>query len=249
MSAVLGSLPFPGQGGDQVVSKAVSGAIAALFRRTEQINATVRAEPVAKLLQGAVDGFDFMGKGLQMYNGLRIAVLEFYVDAVAIDFGAILTGQVRLKQATKATMRVVLTQEDLTESFNTPFVVEKLQKLEYEGRALSFRGTQMRVNDDKTVTLTSNVQHGDNEPVDLSMRAEIEVLERRKIQFVNVTHEGADDAIALGTSLINHVNGLLDLERFALDGMQLWVDRVRVQREQIVLYGTSEITQFPKRRS
>lgn len=248
MSAVLGSLPFPGQGGDQIVSKAVSGAIAALFKRTEQINATVRAEPVAKLLQGAVDGFDFVGKGLQMYNGLRIANLEFYVDAVAIDFGAILSGQVKLKQPTKATMRVVLTQEDLTESFNTPFVVEKLQKLQYQGRALSFRGTQMAVNDDKSVTLTSSVQHGDSEPVDLSMRAEVEVLDRRKIQFVNVQPEGTEEAIALGTSLIEHVNSMLDLERFALDGMQLWVDRVRVQHEQIVFYGTAQINQFPKRR-
>ena len=248
MSAVLGSLPFPGQGGDQIVSKAVSGAIAALFKRTEQINATVRAEPVAKLLQGAVDGFDFVGKGLQMYNGLRIANLEFYVDAVAIDFGAVLTGQVKLKQPTKATMRVVLTQEDLTESFNTPFVVEKLQKLQYEGSNLSFRETQMIVNDDKTVTLTSNVQHGDKPSVALSMRAEVEVLDRRKIQFVSVKHEGSEEAIALGQSLIDHVNGMLDLERFALDGMQLWVDRIRVQREQIVFYGTSQINQFPKRR-
>lgn len=248
MTAVFGSLPFPGQGGDQIVSKAVSGAIAALFKRTEQINATVRAEPVAKLLQGAVDGFDFIGKGLQMYNGLRIACLEFYVDAVAIDFGAILTGLVKLKQPTKATMRVVLTQEDLTESFNTPFVVEKLQKLQYQGSSLSFHGTQMIVNDDQSVTLTSNVTHGDQDPVDLSMRAEVEVIERRKIQFVNVQHEGSDEAIVLGTSLMDHVNSMLDLERFALDGMQLWVDRVRVQREQIVFYGTAQINQFPRRR-
>ncbi|MEM9136120.1 MAG: DUF2993 domain-containing protein [Cyanobacteria bacterium P01_F01_bin.42] len=248
MSAVFGSLPFPGQGGDQIVSKAVSTAIAALFKRTEQISATVRAEPVAKLLQGAVDGFDFVGKGLQMYNGLRIANLEFYVDAVAIDFSAILTGQVKLKQPTKATMRVVLTQEDLTQSFNTPFVVEKLQKLQYQDSSLSFQGTQMTVNGDQSVTLTSKVQLGDQEPLDVSMQAEVEVLERRKIQFVNVQHEGSDEAIALGESLIAHVNGMLNLERFALDGMQLWVDRIRVQREQIVMYGTSEVTQFPKRR-
>lgn len=248
MSAVLGSLPFPGQGGDQIVSKAVSGAISALFKRTEQINATVRAEPVAKLLQGAVDGFDFIGKGLCMYNGLRIDALEFYVDAVAIDFGAILTGQVKIKQPTKATMRVVLTQEDLTASFNTPFVVEKLEKLQFKGSDLSFRDTQMTVNDDKTVTLTSTVQHGEQSPVDVSMRAEVEVLDRQKIRFVNVQHKGAENAVELGTSLIDHVNSLLDLKRFALDGMELWVDRIRVQREQIVLYGTAQINQFPKRR-
>ena len=248
MSAVLGSLPFPGQGGDQIVSKAVSGAIAALFKRTEQINATVRAEPVAKLLQGAVDGFDFIGKGLQMYNGLRIAGLEFYVDAVAIDFGAILTGQVKLKQSTKATMRVVLTEDDLTKSFNTPFVVDKLEKLEYEGSRLSFSETKMTVNGDKTVSLISTVRVGYDNPMPLAMTAEVDVIDRRKIQFINVTHEGSEEAIALGNSLMNHVNSMLDLERFALDGMELWIDRLRVQKEQIVFYGTAQINQFPKRK-
>ena len=57
-SIVFGSLPFPDQGGDRLISKVVSAAIAALFKQTGQLDATVRAEPVAKLLQGSVDGFD-----------------------------------------------------------------------------------------------------------------------------------------------------------------------------------------------
>lgn len=249
MSAVLGSLPFPGQGGDRVVSKVVSGAIAALFKRTEQLDATVRAEPVAKLLQGSVDGFDFVGKGLQMYNGLRIACMEFYVDAVAIDFSAILSGQVKLRQPTKASMRVVLSQEDLTTSFNTPFVVEKLERLQYQGQPLIFRNTQMSVNEDRSVTLTSQVTHGEEDPMNLDMTAEVDVIDRRKIQFINVKHNGDESAVALGTSLMDHVNSMLDLERFALDGMQLWVDRIRVQTQQIILYGTAQVNQFPSRRS
>ena len=248
MSAVLGSLPFPGQGGDRIVSKAVSAAIAALFRQTEQLDATVRAEPVAKLLQGSVDGFEFIGKGLQMFNGLRIACMELYVDAVAIDFGAILTGQVKLKQSTQATMRVVLTQEDLTESFNTPFVVEKLQRMEFEGKPLKFKETRMKVNEDRTVTLISQVQLGKDAPVDLYIIADVEVEERRRIQFVNLKHGGDAAATELGTRLMDHVNSMMDLDRFALDGMSLKVDRLRVQPEQIVFYGTAQINQFPQRR-
>jgi hypothetical protein len=80
------------------------------------------------------------------------------------------------------------------------------------------------------------------------MQAEVEVIDRRKIQFINVQHEGSGDAVELGSSLMDHVNSLLDLERFALDGMQLWIDRLRVQPEQIVFYGTAQINQFPKRR-
>ena len=84
-AAFLGGFPFDRQGGDRLVSKVVTSAISALFQRTEKLDAQVRAEPVAKLLQGSVDGFDMVGGGLRMYNGLRLEALELYLQSVAID--------------------------------------------------------------------------------------------------------------------------------------------------------------------
>jgi hypothetical protein len=248
-AVVFGTLPFPNQSGDQIVSKAISAAIAALFKRTGKLQANVRAEPVAKLLQGSVDGFDFIGNGMLMYNGLRIEDMELYVQAVAIDFSAIFSGQVKLRQPTQATMRVVLTEEDLTNSFNTPFVVEKLQRLEYQGQSLNFQTTQMLINDDKTLTIKSQIRLGKtSEVIDLDITAQLEVEERRKLQFVNVTYQGDEKAKDLGKALIDHVNALLDLDKFALDGTQLRVDRARVRNKQIVFYGIAKINQFPQRK-
>jgi hypothetical protein len=245
---VLGSLPFNRQGGDQLVSKVVSAAIAALFKQTEKIAATVRAEPVAKLLQGSVDGFDFVGNGLLMYNGLRIEVMELYVQAVAIDFSAIFTGQVKLKQPTQATLRVVLSEADLTTSFNTPFVVNKLQQLHYEDQPLRFQSTQMTLGADKSLRIQSQVCLGDTpEPIDLDITAHVEVEDRRKILFTDVVCQGGAAAQALGQALIDHVNGLLDMDKFALDGTRLRIDRARLQNKQLVFYGTAQIDQFPKR--
>ncbi|MGK7880442.1 MAG: DUF2993 domain-containing protein [Crocosphaera sp.] len=248
-AVVFGTLPFPNQGGDQIVSKAVSAAIAALFKRTGKVEATVRAEPVAKLLQGSVDGFDFIGNGMLMYNGLRIEGMELYVQAVSIDFSAIFKGQVKLRQPTQATMRVVLTEDDLTTSFNTPFVVEKLQRLEYEGQALNFQKTEMLVNKDKTLTLKSQVKLGKSgEIINLDMTAEVEVEERRKIQFTNVNYQGDEKAKNLGKALISHVNNLLDLDKFALDGTQLKVDRIRIRNKELIFYGIAKIDRFPERK-
>ncbi len=248
-AVVFGTLPFPNQGGDQIVSKAVSTAIAALFKRTGKIEAMVRAEPVAKLLQGSVDGFDFIGNGMLMYNGLRIEGMELYVQAVSIDFSAIFKGQVKLRQPTQATMRVVLTEDDLTTSFNTSFVVEKLQRLQYEGQALNFQKTEMLVNEDKSLTLRSQIQLGKTgETVNLDMTSEVEVVDRRKIQFVNVTYNGDEKAKNLGKALIAHVNNLLDLDKFALDGTQLRVDRVRIRNKELIFYGIAKINQFPQRK-
>jgi hypothetical protein len=246
---VFGTSPFPNQSGDKIVSKAVSAAISALFKRTGKIEANVRAEPVAKLLQGSVDGFDFIGNGMLMYNGLRIEDMELYVEAVSIDFGAIFKGQVQLRQPTQATMRVMLTEEDLTNSFNTPFVVEKLQKLEYEGQSLNFQNTKMKVNDDKSLGIQSQIRLGNtSEIIDVDITAQLQVEERRKLQFVDVVYQGNEQAIALGKALIDHVNALLDLDKFALDGTQLRVDRVRIRNQQIIFYGMAKIDQFPQRK-
>lgn len=247
MVSALFNTSFQAQSGDRLVSKVAQGAIAALFKRSEKIQANVRAEPVAKLLQGSVDGFDFIGKGMEMYNGLRIEVMELYLQAVSIDFSAIFTGQVKLRQPTQASMRVVLSETDLTASFNTPFVIEKLQRLKYDDRPLYFQHTQMTIDDNKAIRLRSQVTIGNAEqPVNLDITAYLEVEDRRKIQFVNVTYLGDDRAIELGKALINHVNNLLDLDKFALENTQLRVDRLRVQNNSIVFYGSAQINQFPR---
>ncbi len=249
VATLLGGLPSINQGGDQLVSKAVSAAIAALFKRTDKIDATVRAEPVSKLLQGSIDGFDFVGKGLLMYNGLRIEAMELYVEAVAIDFGAILSGRIKLRRPTEARLRVLLTETDLTTSFNTPFVVQKLQKLEIEGQSLQLRQTTMNVQDDRTLQINSTIQVGEEEPVALDINAKVAVEERRRIQFTEVKYGGCEKAIALGQALVGHVNHLMDLDKFALDGTQLRIDQVRVRDNQLTFYGTAQIDRFPERKA
>lgn len=246
---VFGSLPFPGKSGDQIVSKAVSSAIAALFKKTGKSEANVKAEPVSKLLQGSIDGFDFIGNGMLMYNGLRIEAMELYLQAVSIDFSAIFSGKIKLRQPTQATMRVVLTQEDLTTSFNTPFIVEKLQRLQYEGQSLHFENTQMIINNDKSLQIKTNIRVGESQnfiPIDVTTFIHLE--DRTHIKFIDSTYQGNEESQKLGTVLIDHVNNLLDLEKFSLDGTKLGVDKIRIRDHQFVFYGTAFIEHFPERK-
>ena len=76
VAALFSNTPGQNQSGDRLVSKVAGAAIAALFKQSEKAEANIRVEPVAKLLQGSIDGFDFVGKGMLMYNGLRIEVME-----------------------------------------------------------------------------------------------------------------------------------------------------------------------------
>ncbi len=244
---VFGSLPFPGQSGDKFVSKAITTAIAALFKKTGKLEANVRAEPIAKLLQGSVDGFDFVGNGMLMYNGLRLEAMELYLQAVSLDFSAIFSGKVKLRQPTQATMRIVLTEEDLTASFNTPFIIDKLQKLQYQNQPLHFQNTQMTVNEDKSLSIKSKIKVGnDSNVTEIDIKAQLEVEGRTKIQFTKPEYGGDESAQALGKAIIDHVNNLLDLDKFSLDGTKLRVDRARVRDKEFVFYGTAEISRFPE---
>ena len=248
-SVLFGSLPFPGQGGDQLVSKAVTAAIAALFKRTQKLEAIVRAEPVAKLLQGSADGFDFIGQGLLMHSGLRVEAMELYVQAVSIDFGAIFKGQVNLRRPTQATMRIVLTEQDLTDSFNTPFLMKKLQQVEYAGQALHFKKTHITLNADKSLRMQSAIQVGDAaDSIDVDIKAHLQVEDRRKLQFVDVVYGDDSEAVELAQVLTEHLNELLDLDEFALDGLQLRIDQLRLRNKQLTFYGVAHINHFPQRK-
>jgi hypothetical protein len=72
------------------------------------------------------------------------------------------------------------------------------------------------------------------------------VEDRRKIQFIDVQYSGNQEEINLSQALVNHVNDLLDLDKFALDGTQLKVDRLRIQNNSLIFYGSAQINQFPK---
>lgn len=247
-SIVFGNLPVPGQSGDRVVSKAVTAAISALFKQTENLEAIVRAEPVAKLLQGSVDGFDFLGKGLVMYNGLRVESMEFYVQSVGIDFGAIFRGQIKLKQPTQANMRIVLTEKDLNDSFKTTFLKKKMQQLTFEGESLSFEDTQLEILPDQRIGLSSQVRVGESADLtSVSFTTRVEVQDRRKIQFVDVDYGDSAENSDLSQAIVSHLNNLLDFDKFALEGMQLRVDQFRLRNQQLTLYGIANITDFPRR--
>lgn len=231
-----------------MVSKVVSTAIAALFKRSDRVEANIRVEPIAKLLQGSVDSFDFIAGGLLMYNGLRIEGLELFSQAVSIDFSEIFQGRVKLRQPTQSTMRVVLTEQDLAESFNTPFVMKRLRLLELEGKALDMRQIDVQISNEGTVQVTGEARLGDEEWMPVDFTAKVELQDRRKIQFVDAVYAGDEASVQLSQALVGHVNDLLDLDKFALDGTQLRVDRVRVREHKVVFYGTAEIERFPRRK-
>lgn len=230
------------------VSRGVSAAIRALFKQAERLEARVRAEPIAKLLQGRIDSFELVGQNLQMYNGLRLSLLELFCNAVAIDFSQIWQGRIKLRQPVQARMRVVLSEADLARSFNTPFVLNKLAQVDQGGKPLSFHQVEVHLTPEQRLRLQAEVQLGGEKPLQVGFSARIEVLERRRICLADPLFEGdTEEGRALSRALVDHLNALLDLDRLALQGSKLRVDRVCLQPHQMILYGSAALVRFPTR--
>jgi hypothetical protein len=62
----------------------------------------VRCYPSSKLLQGSIDSFKMSGRGLVIRKDFAVEEMSFETDAVAIDFGSVLSGKLSLKQPTQA---------------------------------------------------------------------------------------------------------------------------------------------------
>ena len=105
----------------------------------------------------------------------------------------------------------------------------------------------MTITPEKALRIQSEILLGNSqEPVQVDFTTQVEVQDRQKIRFVDVQYSGNQEAINLSQALVNHVNDLLDLDKFALDGTQLRVDRLRIQNNSLIFYGSAQINQFPK---
>jgi hypothetical protein len=230
------------------VSRGVSAAIRALFKQAGRLEARVRAEPMAKLLQGRIDSFELVGQNLQMYNGLRLSLLELFCNAVAIDFSQVWQGRIRLRQPVQARMRVVLSEADLAQSLNTPFVLNKLAQAGQEGQPLSFHQVEVRITPEQRLQVRAKAQQGESRVFRVGFSARVEVMERRRICLADPFFEGdTEEGRLLSRALVDHLNALLDLDRLALQGSKLQVDRVCLQPQQMILSGSATLVRFPTR--
>ncbi len=240
-----GFTPPASQNGDQLVGAVATSAIKALFQKVERLEAQVKAFPVTKLLMGSLDGFDLLGEGLLMRNGLRIQRMQMQVQPISLDFGAIFSGKIRLRQPTSAALKVVLTEKDLTDSFNTPFITSKLQLVKIDDQALQFKETCTRLLEGGLWQLTSQIAMG-NQPFEaVSITCRIQCEGGRRLLLIDPVFEGTPQAQHIGQQVIEHINGLMDLDKFSLDGVSLRIYRCEIRPGQLMFHGATEIKHFP----
>ncbi len=244
--------------GERMLSKVASESIRHLFSKSESVDISIRCSPSSKLLQGSLDSFKMGGRGLLIRKDFWVEEMRFETDAVAIDFGSVLSGKIRLKQPTQAIAQVTLTEAGINEAFKSELVVKRLQNVTEPalmnlsgGEPVSFSDIALKLMPNNRIQIFAEALLPNN-TIPVSMTATLEIERRRRVAFQNPQFEpdavpeelrGISEVLTMAFAEI--LDNMVDLDRFNLDGILLRINRLETQGEQLIFSGYAEIDRFP----
>jgi hypothetical protein len=219
----------------------------------------VRCYPSSKLLQGSIDSFKMSGRGLVIRKDFAVEEMSFETDAVAIDFGSVLSGKLSLKQPTQAVAQVILSEAGINQAFNAELVKKRLLNLTVPsltelsgGEPVSFTEVQVQLLPQNRLRLVAKADLNNGELVPLSMILSIGIERRRrvsfkdpKIQLDQVPEAQREISQTLSVALVEILDNMVDLDRFDLDGVKMRLNRLETEGQKLIFSGYAEIERIP----
>jgi hypothetical protein len=245
--------------GEQMLNTVASKTIRHLFTQSESIDVSVRCHPSSKLLQGSIDSFKVSGRGLVIRRQFRAEELSFETDAVSLDFSSVLKGQISLKQPTQAIAQVVLTEDDINQSFKAELVRKRLENIAIPslselsgGESVSFTDVQVQLQPNNRVRIFAKAELPEHGLVPISLSSTLAVERRRRVLFQNSQFEPdnvpeslREISQTLTAALDDILNNMVDLDRFNLDGATMRINRLETQGKMLIFSGYAQIERIP----
>ena len=246
--------------GERMLNTVASQTIRHLFTQSESVEVLVRCYPSSKLLQGSIDSFKMTGQGLVIRRDFAIEEMCFETDAVSIDFSSVLSGKLKLKQPTQAVAQVVLSEAGINHAFKAELVKKRLINLSEpalmaisNGAPVSFPEIKIQLLPENRLHLIAKADINNGELVLLSMTISISIEKRRRVSFKDakfqldeVPDQQRDISQRLGAALVTILDGMVDLDRFDLDGVKMRLNRLETQGEKLIFSGYAEIDHIPQ---
>ncbi|MFQ4146044.1 DUF2993 domain-containing protein [Chlorogloeopsis sp. ULAP02] len=241
--------------GERLLNTVASKTIRYLFTQSESVEVFVQCHPSSKLLQGSIDGFKMNGRGLVIRNDFRAEEVSFQTDAVAIDFSSVLSGKLTLKQPTQAVAQVILSEAGINHAFKAELVKKRLVNLSLPALSdistselVSFEAIQLKLLPNNRVRIWAKADLSNGELVPISLSATIAIERRRRLAFYDPKFE--PDTVpefqrhiseTLSAVLAQVLDCMVDLDRFDLDGITMWLNRLETQGQQLIFSGYAQI--------
>ena len=246
--------------GEQMLNTVASQTIRHMFTKSESVEVSVRCYPSSKLLQGSIDSFKMSGRGLVIRRDFAAEEIFIETDAVAIDFGSVLSGKLRLKQPTQAIAQVVLSQTGINQAFKAELVRKQLENLTTPalteisgGKPVSFTEIQVQLlpNNRQQISAKADLDNGELVPLNVILTIGIERRRRMsftypQIQLDSVAEAQKEISQNLSLALVEVLNNMVDLDRFDLDGVKMRLNRLETDGEKLIFSGYAEIERIPR---
>lgn len=246
--------------GERLLNTAASQSIRHLFSQSEAVEVTVRCQPSSKILQGSIDSFKMSGRGLVIRKQFQVEEMSFETDAVAIDFGSVLKGQIRLKQPTQAIAQVMLSEAGINHAFRAELVKKRLQNVSTPeldaisgDQPVTFSDVEVQLLPRNQIRIFAKAELPSHGIVPVSALATLTVERRRRIAFNEgqfqpdaVPNELQEISQVLTEAFIQSLNGMVDLDRFDLDGVNMRINRLETQGDKLIFSGYAQIEHFPR---
>ncbi|MEH2435577.1 MAG: DUF2993 domain-containing protein [Nostoc sp.] len=245
--------------GERMLNTVASQTIRHLFTQSESVEVSVRCYPSSKLLQGSIDSFKMSGRGLVIRKDFAVEEMSFETDAVAIDFGSVLSGKLSLKQPTQAIAQVILSEAGINQAFNAELVKKRLLNLTVPsltelsgGEPVSFTEVQVQLLPGNRLQLVAKADLNNGELVPLNMSLTLGIERRRRVSFKDpkieldqVPEAQREISQTLSVALVEILDNMVDLDRFDLDGVKMRLNRLDTEGQKLIFSGYAEIERIP----
>ena len=251
---------------EQVLNAAAGQAIRQLFTKSESVDVKIGFQRSTQILAGNIDSLSMKGRGLVIRKDFPIEELWFETDAVSLDFSAVPQGKIRLKQPTRAVAKVTLSEAGVNQALKAALVQKRLNNVALpdglpdglpnglpDGDRLSFTDLEIQLLGSDRVRIFAKARSGNGAIVPICAISNLKVQRRRQLVFEEVSCEKAvvpeelqHISEVLSYNLVRALNSIVDVDRFNLDGVQLWLNRVEIQNKQLIFGGYAEIQRFPR---
>ncbi len=237
--------------GEQALNKAAELGLSSQLDEVESLDVNIKTDPL-KLVQGQVDAVIIEGEGLVMQKDLRMEELEMQMSSVAINPLSAAFGKIELTQPTEASVRVVLTEDDINRAFNSEYIRQQLQsqKIHVNGqlRTIVSQKVEFHLLGDGKVALKATVLLKEtNETHQVAFSATPSVSANgQTVSLENVEYGSAEETSPeLTKALVNETSKILNLSNFDLKGMTLQVKQLEVEAGKLTLQAEAYVEQIP----
>lgn len=236
---------------EQAINKAAEMGLASQLDEVEKLEVAVDTDP-GKLIQGQLDSVEVKGEGLVMQQHLRMEELDMQMNQISINPLSVAFGKIELTRPTDASARVVLTEADVNQAFNSEYISQMLQnqevKVDGKSTIIDTKKVDFRLPGDGKVGLSAQVfLHQTNQNQQVSFTAVPHIsADGQSVKLENIQYtDGKEISPELTDALIEKASDILNFSNFDLKGISFRLKSLNVEAGKMTLFADARVEQIP----